>query len=345
MRLMQVMAGASHGGAENFFEKLCIAMNDKIHQRVVIRSDFHRYNRLRQGGIDAVQLPFGGALDFKTSRELKKMVNEFKPDVVITWMNRATKKMPKGPFVHIARLGGYYNLKYYQNCDHLVGNTKDIVRWLVEEQMWPEDQASYISNFTNEEIKGEAFSKTNFDTPENMPVILCLGRLHQNKAFDTAIRAMEHTENCHLWIAGTGPEEQALKALTVELGLKERVRFLGWREDIADLLKTADLFLCPSRHEPLGNVILESWFHGTPIVAAKSQGPVELIKHGESGLLFDIDNSEACAKMINKAFESKSATKKLATAGKKAYKEGFSEKFITSQYIELFQHLCQNTEE
>lgn len=334
------MAGAPHGGAENFFEKLCVSLHEKMNQKVVIRNDFGRYERLRKSGVEPIQLPFGGVFDFKTSKELKKLVEEFKPDIVLTWMNRATSKLPKGDFIHAARLGGYYNLKYYQNCHHLIGNTKDIVKWLGE-QGWDQNRSSYISNFTNEHDEGHALEKTDFDTPSDMPVLLCLGRLHENKAFDTAIQALATTPHCHLWIAGTGPEEESLKKMTVELGLKERIRFLGWREDTANLIKTADLFLCPSRHEPLGNVILEAWHHETPIIAAKSQGPCELITHEKNGLLFEIDDVQGCSKNIQKALDDLKAMKKMAAAGKKEYKKSFSEEKIISQYLELFERLCQ----
>src|SRR3546814_2771750 len=65
-----------------------------------------------------------------------------------------------------------------------------------------------------------------------------------------------------LWLAGEGPRRRALMQQAARLGLGDRVRFLGWRDDVAALLRAADVFLCPSRHEPLGNVVIEAWAHG-----------------------------------------------------------------------------------
>src|SRR2546430_381689 len=68
-------------------------------QKVVIRSNAPRRKRLVAAGLDVVELPFGGILDLWTRRNLKRIVLDYKPHIVLTWMNRATGKMPKGDFV------------------------------------------------------------------------------------------------------------------------------------------------------------------------------------------------------------------------------------------------------
>ena len=130
MRVFQVMAGAEHGGAEAFFTRLVPALGRAgLEQRVAIRRDAKRSKILSEAGIEPVELPFGGPIDLYTPFRLRREIKAFKPDIVLTWMNRATVKCPPGDFVHVGRLGGYYDLKYYQGCDHLIGNTEDIVAW------------------------------------------------------------------------------------------------------------------------------------------------------------------------------------------------------------------------
>ena len=78
MRVLQAMAGAVHGGAEAFFERLAIGFQRAgIDQKVIIRKDTARAERLSSGGVDPVQLSFGGMLDFQTSRQLKKIAIDF----------------------------------------------------------------------------------------------------------------------------------------------------------------------------------------------------------------------------------------------------------------------------
>ena len=124
MKILQAMAGAEYGGAEEFFVRLAIALNClDIQQRVVIRENGMRARRLRAGGVEPIELRFGSMLDVVTPWKMKRQLSEFEPDIVLTWMNRATKMCPKGDnLIHVGRLGGYYNLKNYEHCDHLIAN-------------------------------------------------------------------------------------------------------------------------------------------------------------------------------------------------------------------------------
>ena len=94
----------------------------------------------------------------------------------LSWMSRAASFAPKGGkrFRHVGRLGGYYDLKYYQSCDYLVGNTPDIVDYIVRSG-WPAERASYLPNFVNAET-APAVNRKGLSTPASAPVILALGR-------------------------------------------------------------------------------------------------------------------------------------------------------------------------
>src|SRR5258706_13129845 len=127
-------------------------------------------------------------------------------------------------------------------------------------------------------------ARSAFDTAADAPLLVALGRLHTNKAFDVLIEALAGVHDAHLWIAGTGPEESALKARIASRDLGKRVRFLGWREDTEAVLAAADIFVCPSRHEPLGNVVIEAFAQGLPVIATASQSPKALIEDGLNGL-------------------------------------------------------------
>jgi len=338
MRVMQVMAGAEYGGAEAFFTRLVIALRRaRLHQRVIIRTNAHRSDQLRQGGLEPVELGFRGALDISTRLSLRREVASFKPDVVMTWMNRATAMAPAGNFVHVARLGGYYDLKYYQKCDHLVGNTIDIVDYLTG-QGWPAGKAHYLPNFVNSE-PASAVGRAEFYTPRDAPLLLAMGRLHENKAFDVLIEALARVPDAYLWLAGEGPDRQKLEALAEKMGVKPRIRFLGWREDTAALLATCDLFVCPSRHEPLGNVVVEAWAHKVPVVAADSLGPGVLIQNDVNGVLVPINDPAAMALAIRGILNDNDRRGAIAAAGYASYKEKFTEEIVVKKYLEFFDSL------
>ena len=93
------------------------------------------------------------------------------------------------------------------------------------------------------------------------------------------LAALAEGPDAYLWLVGTGSLAGVLTSQAASLGLEERVRFLGWREDTAALYAAADLYVCPSRIEPLGNVVIEAWAHNTPVVAAAAAGPAALIEN------------------------------------------------------------------
>ena len=344
MRVLQAMAGAEFGGAEAFFVRLVIGLHKAgLDQRVVIRKNERRAQVLRDAGLDPVELDFGGRFDFKTGLMLKRQLRDFHPHVVMTWMNRATSKMPgRRPsdldYILTARLGGYYNLKYYRNCDHLIGNTEDICAYLKKED-WPEDRTHYLPNFVAADHR-PPIARKELHIPERAKMILTLGRLHTNKAFDTLIRALAEVPEAYLVIAGEGPEREALEMLAQELGVRPRIRMLGWRDDVPELMAACDLFVCPSRHEPLGNVVIEAWAQNRPVVAAASQGPTALIKDGVDGLLSPIDDVSAMAQAINRALNDATLAGDLAQAGRERYDREFTEKQVVQRYLNFFQRIA-----
>jgi glycosyltransferase involved in cell wall biosynthesis len=339
MRVMQVMAGRPHGGAEAFFERLTIALAARgLSQRAVIRRDSERRVRLEAAGVSVRELPFGGPLDLFTSWQLGREIAAQDSDVVLTWMNRAAAKTPRSRAVLCGRLGGYYDLKYYRHCTHLIGNTQDIVDYIVK-QGWPRGRAHYLPNFVRAR-KSSPVARTTFQTPEGVPLLVALGRLHAAKAFDTLVRALVHVPEAHLWIAGDGPEEAALRQLADETGVAGRIRFLGWQEDVEGLLASADVFVCPSRHEPLGNVVIEAFAQGLPVVAAASQGPRSLIRDAKNGLLVPIDDVIALAKAISDLVGDMQMRFRLGSEGRLTYLESFTEDAVTSAYLSFFERVA-----
>jgi glycosyltransferase involved in cell wall biosynthesis len=342
MRLLQAMAGAEFGGAEAFFMRLAVALQRTgIEQRVLIRRNNERAATLQRGSIEPVQLPFGGFLDLFTPFAFRREVRAFKPDVVLTWMNRATSRCPEGPFVHVGRLGGYYDLKYYRRCDHLVGNTRDLRDWFVA-QGWPAARAHHVPNFAYD-LAGAVPAA--LPAPPGARRLLAMGRLHANKAFDVLLRALPSLPAAHLSLAGEGPQRAALERLTRELGVAERVAFLGWRQDIGPLLAGCEVFVCPSRHEPLGNVVLEAWSAARPVVAAAAQGPVELIEDGVTGLLVPKDDPAALADALGRVLADPARAAALAAAGRAEFERAHAEAPVLARWCDFLRAVAPSKAE
>ncbi len=246
---------------------------------------------------------------------------------------------PSGDFVKVARLGGYYKLKNFRDCDHLIGNTRDIVEYMLREG-WPAERAHYLPNFVDA-VPGEPINRSEFNTPDDVPLILGLGRLHENKGFDNLIRALASVPDAYLWIAGTGDLKGDLLKLACEMGVADRVRLLGWRRDVGNLFASCDVFCASSRHEPLGNMVIEAWAHGTPVVAQASQGPVQLIKHGESGLLSPLENVDALGRDLRAVLDEPALAKTLSSNGREIFISNFTEDVVVTKYRAFFDEVAR----
>lgn len=340
-RILQVMAGAAFGGAEAFFVRLVLALHRAgVAQHVIIRTHPHRAGILEAQGLPPVELPFGGSCDIRSRFGFRREIVRFQPDIVFTWMNHATRFCPRGPFIHIGRLGGYYDLKYYRYCDHLIGNTRDIIDYAVRHG-WPRERVHYLPNFISEERR-PPLNRMTYYTPNSAPLLLALGRLHEHKGFDVLLKALAKVPEAYLWVAGEGPQHAELEALAARLAVKPRVRFLGWREDIASLFASTDLFICPSRHEPFGNVVLEAWAQELPVIATASEGPAALIRNGENGVLVPVDEAQALARAIRSVLLDDVLRQRIAVGGRQSFEATFTETIVVARYLAFFEEVTSS---
>jgi glycosyltransferase involved in cell wall biosynthesis len=336
MRAVHLLGSAKDGGAETYFLALVEALQaDGAPQACALRPHASRVARLEALGVPVLQAGFGGPLDLLTASRVKRFAREQQAGVLVAWMNRAARHTPRGRWGRVGRLGGYYGLKYYRGFDHLVANTRDIERWIVR-RGWPANKVSYIPNFA-EPGEGEPVDRALHDTPAEAPLLLAMGRLHASKAHDISIRALAELQGAYLWIAGSGPLEAELKALALQVGVADRVRFLGWREDAASLYRAADACLFPSRFEPLGNVVIQAWAHGLPVVAAMSDGPAALIRPEQDGILVPINDVGGLAMAARRLILNPGLRRRLAEAGEARVREEFSAGRIVAQWRELLE--------
>ncbi len=339
IKVAQVLAGAAQGGAENFYVRLMqgLKRSGKIDQKGFLRSHQHRLDAISAAGIPAQGFRFGNSFHFMDHRRYLLALQKYQPDIVMTWMNRASISTPSGRYKLVCRLGHYYDLKYYRHADFWIGISKGICDHLIRGGM-PAEKVFHIPNFADEAAVN-SLPRDSFDTPVDRPLILAAGRLHVNKGFDILLQALKSIPDAILWLAGSGPEETALKQLCSDLGLTDRVRFLGWRNDVTALMKSADLFVCPSRHEGLGSIVMESWAHGCPIVATDSQGPGELIDDGLTGLLTPVDEVEPLVVAISSLLDNSSQRHFLRKNGEELYWQKYSRDVVVKQYEELYQNI------
>ncbi|MDO8378603.1 glycosyltransferase [Phenylobacterium sp.] len=336
MSVLHLLGTAGEGGAETYFVDLVSGLaRAGVAQAAAIRPNANRQARLAAAGVPVETFRFGGPVDLLTKPKVAGFARQQDVKLALAWMNRAARHTPKGPWARIGRLGGYYNLKYYRGFDELVANTEDIAEWIVS-QGWPAGRVRCIPNFAAVPAEAPAADRASLGTPTNAPLLLSMGRLHEAKAHDVTLQALTQIPDAFLWIAGVGPQEARLKAMAAALGVADRVRFLGWRTDASALYRAADVCVFPSRYEPLGNVVIQAWAHGLPVVAAASQGPAALIADGQDGLLVPVDEAQALAAAIARLLADPMLRIRLVQNGSDRVEAEFSEAAVVAQWRSLF---------
>lgn len=132
-------------------------------------------------------------------------------------------------------------------------------------------------------------------------VLISMGDLIERKNYDISIRAIAETSNHDIQyiICGKGPEEENLAALAQNLGVSEKIHFLGFRSDIKELLGASDIFLFTTKQEGLPRSMMEAMASGLPCIASRIRGNTDLLENAEGGYLCDINDVSEYAEKLN----------------------------------------------
>ena len=141
-----------------------------------------------------------------------------------------------------------------------------------------------------------------------------------------------------LVFVGKGELEVNLKKMAKDLGVNEKIRFLGWRNNVQEILPLFDIFVLPSLNEGMGRVIVEALAAGKPVVASNTGGIPDLVKNGETGYLVEPRDVSGLAQAINKLIEKPSLRRSMGMAGQQR-SHLFSEELMIKKIDELYQEL------
>jgi glycosyltransferase involved in cell wall biosynthesis len=337
MRIVQALGSSGRSGAERFFIRLAKAFHARgVPQALLTRRKAWASEHLEKAGIPVETAWFGGRFDILTRAKYRRILQALHATVAINWMPHAVSGCPQGPWVKVARIGKCYPLGTFASCDHLIANSPRIAAY-IEEQGWPRDRLSLIPNFVPDNVATPA-RRAAFNTPEDAPLIVWLGRMTRDKGPDIAVRALASVPQAYLWFAGGGPYEDTVKELAAQMGLSSRIRFLGWRDDVHALLRAADLFIRTSRSEGIG-FVLEALSNGVPVISARSIDAGRVIADGVNGLLVEKDDTAALVQALNTLISNRELASRFAEAGKAHFQANFCEETVITMYLDLCRRL------
>lgn len=341
------------GGAERFFARLVRALHDAgAPTLAVVRRGSELARTLPP--VPVVETGMRNGADVLTAWRIRRLIRNQRPQIVQTYLGRASRltRVPRrSETVHVARLGGYYRPNSYRHADAWIGNTRGICDYLVRTG-FPADRVFHIGNFA-EPMEAPATpeqrstARAGLSVPADALLIFSLGRFVRKKGFDDLLRAFAllpteiDARPLHLVVAGDGIMRDELRALESRLDITGRVHWPGWLHDPAPAYNAADVFVCPSRDEPLGNVVLEAWAHGLPVIATRAAGPTELIDDGANGVLTDIGAPQALSDSIHRVLNADQGERNaLGNAGLELVRTTYSETAIVASYLQVYDVLA-----
>lgn len=177
------------------------------------------------------------------------------------------------------------------------------------------------------------------------PMLVTIARLTEQKGHCYLLQALPKLLNtwpqlCCVFV-GEGELRDALQRLAIDLGIERSCRFVGVREDIADILAAADLFVLPSLSEGFPFVLLEALAMGRPVVASRVNGVPELIEEHKTGLLVPPRDPRALVEAIRNVLSNPTAASEMGAAGRAAVRKRFTVDHMVANTTAIFDAAMQ----
>jgi glycosyltransferase involved in cell wall biosynthesis len=183
--------------------------------------------------------------------------------------------------------------------------------------------------------------------PSGAFVYLNVARLSPEKGQAVALRAFkeasEFLPDAYLVFAGEGPQAAAYQTLASELGIRDRVRFLGNRADVGACLEMADAFVFPSLFEGLGSAPIEAMLKGLPCIASHIETMLELFVDGETGLLVTPGSEDALASAMVTLYRDPDLRRRLGASARAAAIDRFDSRQGMKVWSQFYRELASIT--
>ena len=357
---LQLVGSKAMGGAERWFLRFAVALGARgARAELGIRrgSDLDDL----AGNLPPLplhRLPFLSVWDPWSRLAVSRLIRRRRPDLVQTYMGRATRLTRlspdpnggRGP-IHVARLGGYYKLDPYLHAHAWIGNTRGLCDWMVRQGL-PAGRVFHIYNFADPvrpvaEAEVAALRAT-LALPRDALVLLAPGRFVPVKGHADLLEAMAILPReiggrpLRLILLGDGPLRPELERQASRLGIADRLVWPGWQTDPGPFFRLADQVVFPSlEEETLGNVILEAWAWGRPLLTSLFRGAREIARHGEDAWCVPCRDPRALAAGIRTLIEDPLLAAAMVEHGGRRVQAEFGRDAIVSQYLDLYRTLAR----
>ena len=330
--------------AENGYE-VEIACSEVLNRMEEVQHDLGDLVRIHQLHLKRSPLAISNIRGY---REAKRIINNGKYSLI--WTNEpvmgvvtrlAARKARKHGTKVLYMVHGFHfykgaplpNWLLFCPVEHLMASKADCICTINREdyaraQQMHTCKAAYIhgAGIDTERLKpGEnpADLRKELGLPQDALLVLSVGELNGNKKQQVIIRAIARLEDqsIHYILCGKGDQLQSLQNLARELHVSERVHFLGYRKDIADICRQCDVFALPSRREGLPFAAMEAMYCGLPLVNSGIRGLTDITEDGVSGYVCGPDDAGRYAESIQKLKDAPDNSRRMGERNQKTVED------------------------
>jgi glycosyltransferase involved in cell wall biosynthesis len=370
LKILQISSAQSLGGGERHLADLANGLARNGHDvYVAVRPKSTLVAQLNDvPRKNITTLPLRNSLDATSARALSKFVREHQIEIVQAHMARdyplaayAARLNPSSRLIitrHVLFPLGRLHRITLAKAARVIAVSQAVAAQLTAERLVPSEKISVVLNgidtarfqearqkFSREEFLADWKLPAECLPPNDCLLIGTVGELTplkgQEEFLRAAVRILEQHQNAYFVIAGIdhsrGKENSVrLERLIQELQLVERIRLVGWLEDLAQLYCALDVFVSASQTESFGLAIAEAMASGTAVVATETEGARELIQSGETGLLVPIGDVDKLAAGISTLLQNKDERARLGIAAQQTAVANFGVKRMIAETEEIF---------
>ncbi len=346
LRLLYVVSSPTRasGGAAHLAALVRGLPDKNIHWDIAHQGTWGCSFKAEQHGGNSFSLPFRDNADLYTLWHLYRIMKDNQYDLVHTHLNRAgwlggmAARLAGITVINTAH--GLDRPMYSRWSNATIAVSRFAGNRLVRQGV-PEWKISVVHNgvWTEDFTRGSAapvggtVSALLQTNGQSIPTICLVGRLHQAKGQDTAIKAVSLLKrsgvNTKLVLAGDGDDRLRLENIASTAHIQDNVIFLGDSHDVAALLQSVDAFVLPSRRESCPLSLLEAMAASRPCVVSGVGGVPEMVKHGQEALMVGSDDPPRLAGALSMILQNRDLGKQLGkAAAQKAQSDFHAEKMI-----------------
>lgn len=361
MKIIQILPELNVGGVERGTVDFANYLVENGHESVVISNGGKLVKQLEASGSVHYSLPVHKKSIFSAYRmikEVRRIIRREKADIVHArsrvpaWIAFWACRKTNASFITTCH--GYYKSRLFSQvmgwAKLVIVPSQVIGRHMIEKYHVPGQNIRTIPRSVDLSRFERIVRKRNANAPF---IISMVGRITALKGHRYFIQSIAQVIRSHPYInvriIGDSPKgkesyRNELEVLVKRLGLEKHIEFLGNRDDIPDLLAQSDLLVLSTiTQEAFGRVILEAQAMGTPVIATKVGGVVDIIDHDQNGLLVMPKDVDGMAKAITRMITHPELSVKFADAARQKIEEKFTLEHMASQTLSVYEELLTKT--